>query len=206
VTDGKVLMECIIETKAATVLEFFQGLRGSLWVTFEEGTRAAWLYDPLKPRVTKVVVCDPRQVSCGSRSPGIVADRVQSRPTGMLASVWRVDGTPAARRPAFARNPFGIVGEVVIDGQLFALADSPPAHTQDAAIPEDRPDVRIASVIDVLGAAAADRAVECPVFVESEKVDHASLLFAAAHESSRFACCHMWMPTCAAGKCALSPH
>src|SRR5258708_9952843 len=38
---GKVLMECIIETKAATVLEFFQGLRGSLSVTFEEGTSAA---------------------------------------------------------------------------------------------------------------------------------------------------------------------
>ena len=53
---GKVLMECIIETKAATVLEFIQGLRGSLWVTFEEGTSAAWLYDLLKPHVTKVVV------------------------------------------------------------------------------------------------------------------------------------------------------
>jgi hypothetical protein len=37
-----VLMECIIETKATTVLEFIQGLRGSLWVTFEEGTSAAW--------------------------------------------------------------------------------------------------------------------------------------------------------------------
>src|ERR1700693_3153833 len=58
---GKVLMECIIETKAATVLEFIQGLRGSLWVTFEEGTSAAWLYDLLKPHVTKVVVCDPRR-------------------------------------------------------------------------------------------------------------------------------------------------
>jgi hypothetical protein len=33
---GKVLMECILETKAATVLEFIQGLRGSLWVTFED--------------------------------------------------------------------------------------------------------------------------------------------------------------------------
>jgi len=29
---GKVLMECILETKAATVLNFIQGLRGSLWV------------------------------------------------------------------------------------------------------------------------------------------------------------------------------
>ena len=27
---GKVLMQCIIETKAASVLEFIQGLRGSL--------------------------------------------------------------------------------------------------------------------------------------------------------------------------------
>ena len=58
---GKLLMECIIETKTATVLEFIQGLRGSLWVTFEEGTSAAWLYDLLKPHVTKVVVCDPRK-------------------------------------------------------------------------------------------------------------------------------------------------
>jgi hypothetical protein len=32
-TAGKVLMESIIETKAATVLEFIQGLRGSLSVT-----------------------------------------------------------------------------------------------------------------------------------------------------------------------------
>jgi transposase len=32
-----------------------------LQVTFEEGTWAAWLYDLLKPRVTKVVVCDPRR-------------------------------------------------------------------------------------------------------------------------------------------------
>jgi transposase len=58
---GKVLMECIIESKAATVLEFIQGLRGNLWVTFEEGTSAAWLHDLLKPHVTRVVVCDPRQ-------------------------------------------------------------------------------------------------------------------------------------------------
>src|ERR1700724_370038 len=58
---GKLLMECIIETKAATILDFIHGLSGSLWVTFEEGTSAAWLYDLLKPHVTKVVVCDPRK-------------------------------------------------------------------------------------------------------------------------------------------------
>ena len=47
--------------KARTILEFIQGLRGTLWVTFEEGTSAAWLYDLLKPYVAKVVVCDPRK-------------------------------------------------------------------------------------------------------------------------------------------------
>jgi hypothetical protein len=58
---GKLVMECVIETKAGTVLEFIRGLRGSLCVTFEEGTSAAWLYDLVKPHVAQVVVCDPRK-------------------------------------------------------------------------------------------------------------------------------------------------
>ena len=58
---GKVVMESILETKAATLLEFFAGLRGTLSVTFEEGTWAAWLYDLLKPHVAKLVVCNPRK-------------------------------------------------------------------------------------------------------------------------------------------------
>ncbi len=74
---GKVPMECIIETKAASILEFIQGLRGSLWVKFEEGTSAAWLYDLLKPHVAKVVVCDPRKnalLKAGNKN-----DRVDAR-------------------------------------------------------------------------------------------------------------------------------
>ena len=39
---GKLVMECVLETKAATILQFIHGLRGSLHVTFEEGTYAAW--------------------------------------------------------------------------------------------------------------------------------------------------------------------
>ena len=57
---GKLVMESVIETKAITVVQFIQGLRGDLYVTFEEGTWAAWLYDLLKPHVTKAVVCNPR--------------------------------------------------------------------------------------------------------------------------------------------------
>src|ERR1700719_1066574 len=58
---GKIGMECVIETKASTILQFIDGLRGDVHVTFEEGTSAAWLYDLLKPHVTKLVVCDPRK-------------------------------------------------------------------------------------------------------------------------------------------------
>jgi len=59
--EGKLVMESIIETKASTILHFIQGLRGDLYVTFEEGTWAAWLYDLLKPHLSKLVVCDPRK-------------------------------------------------------------------------------------------------------------------------------------------------
>src|SRR5260370_38947331 len=60
---GEVVMESILETKAAIILQFFAGLRGTLSVTFEEGTCAAWLYDLLKPHVDNLVACNPRSKS-----------------------------------------------------------------------------------------------------------------------------------------------
>jgi len=74
---GKLVMESILETKAATILEFFSGLRGSLFVTFEEGTWAAWLYDLLKPHVAKVVVCNPRKTAL--LKEGNKSDRIDAR-------------------------------------------------------------------------------------------------------------------------------
>ena len=74
---GKLIMESVIETKASTILQFIQGLRGNLYVTFEEGTWAAWLYDLIKPYVTNVVVCNPRRNALlkeGSR-----CDRIDAR-------------------------------------------------------------------------------------------------------------------------------
>jgi hypothetical protein len=74
---GKLIMECILKTKAATILEFIDGLRGTLSVTFEEGTSAAWLHDLLKPHVTHLVVCGPRKnalLKDGSKS-----DRIDAR-------------------------------------------------------------------------------------------------------------------------------
>src|SRR5947199_6232810 len=58
---GKLVMECVLETNAATILDFIQGLRGTLALTFEEGILAAWLHDLLKPHVSRLVVCDPRK-------------------------------------------------------------------------------------------------------------------------------------------------
>jgi transposase len=78
-SSGKLVMECTIETKASTILQFFQGLRGSLHVTFEEGTWAAWLYDLLKPHVTNLVVCNPRKnplLKQGSKSDQIDARKL----------------------------------------------------------------------------------------------------------------------------------
>jgi transposase len=67
----------VLETKAATILQFIHGLRGSLHVTFEEGTCAAWLHDLLKPHVTQVLVCDPRKNA--SLKMGNKSDRIDAR-------------------------------------------------------------------------------------------------------------------------------
>jgi hypothetical protein len=74
---GRLLMECVLETKAATVLEFIQGLHGTLALTFEEGTSATWLHDLLKPHVSRLVVCDPRKNAL--MKDGNKNDRVDAR-------------------------------------------------------------------------------------------------------------------------------
>jgi len=59
------------------ILEFVEGLRGDVHVTFEEGTWSAWLYDLLKPRVKRLVVCDPRRNAL--LQEGNQNDRVDAR-------------------------------------------------------------------------------------------------------------------------------
>jgi transposase len=72
---GKVLAEAIIETKSTTLLDFIKGQRGTLHVTFEEGTQAAWLYDLIKPHVANVLVCDPRKIT----TQGNKADKIDAK-------------------------------------------------------------------------------------------------------------------------------
>ena len=83
---GKIVMECVIETKASMILQFIDGLRGDVHVTFEEGTSAAWLYDLLKPHVTKLVVCDPRKNA--SMREGNQSDKIDAR---RLAELLRLN-------------------------------------------------------------------------------------------------------------------
>ena len=83
---GKIVMECVIETKASMILQFIDGLRGDLHVTFEEGTWAAWLYDLLKPHVTEVVVCNPRKNAL--LKEGSKGDKIDAR---KLAELLRLN-------------------------------------------------------------------------------------------------------------------
>jgi len=74
---GNLVMEAILETKAETILQFIRGLRGSLYVTFEEGTWAAWLHDLLQPHVARVLASDPRKnalLKAGNKN-----DRIDAR-------------------------------------------------------------------------------------------------------------------------------
>ena len=70
---GKIVMESVIQTKASMILQFIDGLRGEVHVTFEEGTWSAWLYDLLKPHVSKLVVCDPRRNALLKRAIRMIA-------------------------------------------------------------------------------------------------------------------------------------
>jgi transposase len=89
---GKLVMECVIATQAATILEFLGGLRGSLYLTLEEGTWAAWLYDLLRPHVAQLVVCNPRKNAL--LKEGNKSDRVDARKlaellrAGLLSPVY----------------------------------------------------------------------------------------------------------------------
>jgi len=59
---GGTVAEAVVETKPSTLLDFLKSQRGTVHVTFEEGTQAAWLHDLIRPHVAEVVVCNPREI------------------------------------------------------------------------------------------------------------------------------------------------
>jgi transposase len=77
--EGKLVMQSVVATQAAAILDFLRGLRGTLHLTFEEGTHAAWLYDRLRPHVAQLVVCNPRKnalLKSGNKSDQIDARKL----------------------------------------------------------------------------------------------------------------------------------
>lgn len=89
---GKVVMESIVETGIETVRSFMKQLRGRVYVTFEEGTQATWLYEVLRPLVAEVLVCNPRHNKL--LLTGNKGDRMDARKlaellrSGMLRAVY----------------------------------------------------------------------------------------------------------------------
>ena len=98
--DGKPVLATIVATEAAAIIRLLQGVSGSLHVTFEETTQAAWLYEVVRGYVTEVVVCDPRRNKL--LGEGSKADRPDARKlaellrAGMLRSVYH--GHEATRK------------------------------------------------------------------------------------------------------------
>ena len=85
---GKLLGEAVLETKPQVLVDFIKSQRGTVSVTFEEGTYANWLYDVLQPQVAKVVVCDPRK----NKLDGNKSDKIDAR---KLADLLRLNALKA---------------------------------------------------------------------------------------------------------------
>jgi transposase len=60
VASGRVIARSILPTEEPALVEFFRGMRGPVYVAFEEGTQAQWLHNLVMPLVDRVVVCDRR--------------------------------------------------------------------------------------------------------------------------------------------------
>ena len=76
---GKLIGRAVVETKAQTIKDYIRGLSGTVHLTFEEGTQAAWLYDLLKPYVASCIVCNPRRnklLESGNKSDAIDVEKL----------------------------------------------------------------------------------------------------------------------------------
>jgi transposase len=76
---GRIDEAISLKTSATAVRSYLQRLKGRVFVAFEEGTQAQWLYDVVQPLVREVIVCDPRQnrlLAAGNKSDRIDAQKL----------------------------------------------------------------------------------------------------------------------------------
>ena len=136
--DGKLVMQSVMATRASAILDFLRGLRGTLHVTFEEGTHSAWLYDLLVRRVVHLVVCNPRKnalLKAGNKSDAIDARKLaELLRAGMLSPVYHGQNSTAAVKhlgrsyAALTEDTTRIMGRIkaVYRGQAIACAGKKP--------------------------------------------------------------------------------
>ena len=74
-----------METEAATILQLFAGLRGTLSVTFEEGTWSVWPYDLLHPHINKLWCAIHGRMRCSIRRQPVLALPDESRPAPTMS-------------------------------------------------------------------------------------------------------------------------
>jgi transposase len=136
--EGKLVIQSVIATHAATILDFLQGLRGTLHVTFEEGTHSAWLHDLLVRRVSKLVVCNPRRnalLKAGNKSDTIDARKLaELLRAGLLSPVYHGQNSTAAVKhlgrsyAALTEDTTRVMGRLkaLYRGQAIACAGQKP--------------------------------------------------------------------------------
>jgi transposase len=89
---GKSVLETIVATEAAAIMDLIGILNGPIHVTFEETTQAQWLYEVVRGYVSEVIVCDPRRNKL--LDEGSKGDKPDSRKlaellrAGLLRSVY----------------------------------------------------------------------------------------------------------------------
>ncbi len=95
---GRVIGRTVIPTEAGAIIDYFRGMRGTIHVTFEEGTQAQWLHDLVVPVVHRVLVCDRRGKSQhGNKADQQDADELSDLlRCGKLRGVYHGGGQRAA--------------------------------------------------------------------------------------------------------------
>lgn len=93
--EGRLVMQSVLATNARAILDFVQGLRGVIQITFEESTHSAWLYGLLAGRAERVLVCNPRRNALlkeGNKSDAIDAGKLADLLRGnLLKPVYHAD-------------------------------------------------------------------------------------------------------------------
>jgi len=106
---GKVVEQVIVQTSAERVRGYLKQLRGKVYVTFEEGTQAQWLYDVVRPLVTEVVVCNPRHnklLQSGNKSDRVDAQKLaELLRLGSLKAVYHGDHRVRTLKESQNRKP-----------------------------------------------------------------------------------------------------